>query len=58
MLAMSAVHDFALGPAAGRAEPGGDAALALRRRAALNARVTAILGLVLVFVASRLARGS
>jgi uncharacterized membrane protein len=57
MVTMSAVHDFSLGPKAGRAEPGSEAALALRRKAALNARITALLGLVLVFVASRLARG-
>lgn len=57
MLGMSAVHDFVLGPAAGRAEPGSETALALRRRASMNARVTALLGLVLVYVAARLARG-
>jgi putative copper export protein len=57
MLVLSAVHDFSLGPRAGRAEPGSDEAVALRRRAAGNARLTAALGLLLVYVASRLARG-
>ena len=57
MLAFSAVHDFVLGPAAGRAEAGSNAAIVLRRKAALNARLTALLGLALVYVAVRLARG-
>jgi uncharacterized membrane protein len=57
MIATSAVHDFVHGPRAGQAEPGSPAAIAFRRRAALLARVNAILGVLLVVVAVRLARG-
>lgn len=57
MITISALHDFVFGPAASRLEPGSAPALALRRRAALLARVNAGVGLVLVFVAVRLARG-
>jgi uncharacterized membrane protein len=57
MIVVSAMHDFVLGPAAGRAEPGSQRAIALRRRAALLARVNAVLGIVVVAAAVRLARG-
>jgi hypothetical protein len=57
MVVVSAVHDFALGPAASRAETGSDTAVALRRRAALLARVNALVGIVVVIAAVRLARG-
>jgi uncharacterized membrane protein len=57
MVAVSAVHDFALGPAASRAAPGSAEALRLRRRAALLARVNAIVGIMVVAAAVRLARG-
>ena len=57
MIVVSAVHDFVLGPAAGRTEPGTPQAIALRRRAALLARVNALVGLVVVVAAVRLARG-
>jgi len=57
MVAVSFVHDFFLGPAAGRATPGSAHATGLRRRAALLARVNALVGLLLVFAAVRLARG-
>jgi uncharacterized membrane protein len=57
MIVVSAVHDFILGPAAGRAAPGSPAAAALRKRAALLARVNALVGLLLVIAAVRLARG-
>jgi copper resistance protein D len=57
MIVVSAVHDFLVGPAAGRATPGSPEAIALRRRAALLARVNALVGLLLVIVAVRLARG-
>jgi uncharacterized membrane protein len=56
MIVVSAVHDFLLGPAAGRATPGSPEAVALRRRAALLARANAIVGLLLVIAAVRLAR--
>jgi hypothetical protein len=54
---MSAVHDFGLGPAAARAQSGSPAALALRRWSAWIARVNALLGLILVVAAVRVARG-
>ena len=57
MIVVSAVHDFLLGPAAGRAPPGSPQAIALRRRAALLARANALVGLLLVIAAVRLARG-
>jgi uncharacterized membrane protein len=56
MIVVSAVHDFVLGPAAGRAEPGSARAIAMRTRAAYLARLNAIVGLVLVAAAVRLAR--
>jgi copper resistance protein D len=57
MLAVSATHDFLLGPMAGRAMPGSPAAILLRRRAALLARANALIGVVVVIAAVRLARG-
>lgn len=57
MLVVSALHDFWLGPAAGRLEAGTPAALAVRRRAALLARVNAVVGVVVVIAAVRLVRG-
>ena len=61
MLAASAVHDFVLGPRAGalgRAAGGmhATAAAATRRRAALLARINALVGVGLVAAAVRLAR--
>jgi putative copper resistance protein D len=57
MVAGSAAHDFVLGPAASRAPAGSPEALRLRRWAALLARANAIVGLVVVAAAVRLARG-
>lgn len=57
MLGLSAIHDFHLGPAAGRLEPGSPEALAFRRRAARLARFNAIVGFVLLIAAVRLVRG-
>jgi copper resistance protein D len=57
MISISAVHDFIHGPRAGRAAPASPEAMAFRRRAALIARVNAILGILLVAAAVRLARG-
>ena len=57
MLVVSLVHDFVLGPVAGRAAAGSPTALRLRRRAAWLARVNALVGVVLVVAAVRLARG-
>ncbi|CAN5825936.1 hypothetical protein BH11GEM1_BH11GEM1_08290 [soil metagenome] len=57
MIAISAVHDFILGPRAASATPGSPAALASRHRAALLARFNAILGVLLVAAAVRFVRG-
>lgn len=57
MLAISAVHDFVFGPRASRAAPGSPEALALRKRAAMLARLNALIGVVLVYASVRLARG-
>jgi uncharacterized membrane protein len=57
MVVVSLVHDFLLGPAAGRATPDSAQAIRLRRQAALLARVNALVGLLLVAAAVRLARG-
>jgi copper resistance protein D len=58
MLVVSFVHDFITGPRAGRATPGSPEAVALRRQAALLARLNAIFGVILVIAAVRLARGA
>ena len=57
MIAASAVHDFWIGPRAGRLPAGSAEALRMRRAAAWLARLNAIIGVVLVYVAVRLARG-
>lgn len=57
MIAISAMHDFVLGPLAGRAAPGSVESAVLRRRAKLIGRVNALIGVLLVAAAVRLARG-
>jgi putative copper resistance protein D len=57
MLVVSAVHDFVIGPRAGRAAPGSREAIVLRRRAAWAARVNALAAVGLVVAAVQLARG-
>lgn len=57
MLVIAGVHDFALGPAASRVEAGTEAAAAIRHRAAWVARFNALIGIVLLVAAVRLARG-
>ena len=57
MLVVSAVHDFILGPLAGRVTAGSPHAILVRRRAAILARINALVGLVVVGAAVRLARG-
>ena len=57
MVLVSGVHDFVLGPMAGRLPAGSPEALAFRRRAALLARANAVIGIVIVVAAVRLARG-
>lgn len=57
MVAVQALHDFWLGPAAGRTEPGTRRATTLRRWASWMARGNAVLGVALLWVAVGLARG-
>jgi len=57
MIGIQAVHDFRLGPAAGRATPGSEEARRLRMRAAGLARINAAAAVILVYLAVRLARG-
>lgn len=57
MLVASAVHDFALGPAASRLAPASSGAERARRAAALLARFNAALGILVVVLAVLLARG-
>ena len=57
MLTVSGIHDFILGPAAGRQKPGSSRALAFRRHASYLARANAVIGIVIVIAAVRLARG-
>jgi hypothetical protein len=51
------VHDFWLGPLAGRLRAGTPEALRARRLAAWLARINAVIGIVIVILAVRLARG-
>ena len=57
MIALSAVHDFVIGPAAGRAQPGSPRAVELRRRAALFGRVNAVVAILVLVAAVLLVRG-
>jgi copper resistance protein D len=57
MLVVQAVHDFRHGPAASRLAPGSPEMLRMRRTAALLARASGVLGVVVVIAAVRLARG-
>ncbi len=57
LLIGSAIHDFVIGPAAGRADPDSDEALRLRRLSAWTGRINALLGVVLIVAAVVLTRG-
>lgn len=57
MLAMQALHDFVWGPRASRVAPGSAEQVSMRRRASWLARGSALVGVVLVYAAVRLARG-
>lgn len=57
MIVVSAVHDFWLGPAAEAAGRGDARAETMRRWASWLARLNALLGIVVVLAAVRLARG-
>jgi uncharacterized membrane protein len=57
MLVVSAFHDFLFGPAASRLVPGSGEANRARRIASWLGRINALLGVILVIAATRLARG-
>jgi uncharacterized membrane protein len=57
MIALQALHDFKGGPAASRMRPGSPEALKSRRQAALLARLSAFIGVLIIFLAVRLVRG-
>jgi len=57
MLVVQSIHDFVTGPAASRLQPGSIEMLRARRQAALLARLSALLGIIVVIAAVRLARG-
>lgn len=57
MISLQAAHDFWLGPRASLAASGSQEARRLRARAARLARLNAVAGLALVYVAVRLSRG-
>ena len=57
MLIVSALHDFVLGPRAGRGRLDSNEAISWRRSAAALARLNALLGVIVVAAAVRLARG-
>jgi len=57
MLLNQGLHDFWLGPAAGRVDPGNPKGERLRRWAGGLARANGVIALLLVYVAIRLARG-
>lgn len=57
MVGASALHDFVLGPRAARLPPGSPAGIAARKRASWIARINALVAVLLVIAAVRLARG-
>jgi len=58
MLIVSALHDFIFGPAASRFDVGSPEAETARRRASRLGRINALLGVIIVVIAVRLARGA
>jgi len=60
VIALSAVHDFSIGPSATREmsrDPDGPKALALRKRASIMGRANALLALLLLAIAVTIVRG-
>jgi hypothetical protein len=51
------LHDFWIGPKASRATPGSVRMRVMRKHVALLARVSALIGIVIVIAAVRLSRG-
>ncbi len=57
MLAIASLHDFWLGPRSGTLTPGSEAHEQVRRTVVWLGRVNALVGVLLVYVATRLVRG-
>jgi putative copper export protein len=57
IVAVSALHDLVLGPRASRLTPGSPEAMRARRHAAWLGRAAALIGVAIVILAVRLARG-
>ena len=57
MLVVQGIHDFSHGPRASKLVPGSPEALSMRKRAAGLARINALVGVILIYFAVRLARG-
>jgi uncharacterized membrane protein len=57
MLAIASLHDFWLGPRSGKLTPGSEEHERIRRTVVWLGRVNALLGVLLVYVATRLVRG-
>lgn len=57
LIVLSAAHDFVIGPRASRYPAGSAQAVRFRQLAAWMARVSVLVGVVLVFAAVRVARG-
>jgi len=57
MIAMAAFHDFWLGPLSGRLPVGSAEQLRVRKLVSWMGRVNAVLGVLLIYVATRLVRG-
>jgi copper resistance protein D len=57
MIGISGFHDFVSGPAASRLDPGSAAGARARRNAAWLGRLNAVIGIIVVVAAVRLARG-
>ncbi len=57
MVTLAAIHDFWLGPLSGRLPTGLPEQLRVRKSVAWMGRVNAVLGVLLVYVATRLVRG-
>jgi len=57
MILVSALHDFLYGPAASRHPAGSSEARAARLRASWLGRINAVIGVIIVITAVRLARG-
>lgn len=57
MVAMAAIHDFSIGPRSGELDPGSEEHRRVRSQVAWMGRVNALLGVALIYVATRMIRG-